>query len=27
VGQAVSEENLNIISWYDRVKERSSTAA
>ena len=27
VGQAVSEENLNIISWYDRVKERSSAAA
>ena len=27
VGQTVSEENLNIISWYDRVKERSSTAA
>jgi len=27
VGQTVSEENLNIISWYDRVKERSSAAA
>ena len=27
VGQSVSEENTNITSWYDRVKERSSTAA
>jgi len=27
VGQSVSEENSNITSWYDRVKERSSTAA
>ena len=27
VGQAVSEDNTNIISWYERVKERSSTAA
>ena len=27
VGQSVSEENTNLTSWYDRVKERSSTAA
>ena len=27
VGQSVSEDNTNIISWYERVKERSSTAA
>jgi len=27
VGQSVTEENTNITSWYDRVKERSSTAA
>ena len=27
VGQSVSEENANLTSWYDRVKERSSTAA
>ena len=27
VGQNLSEENTNITSWYDRVKERSSTAA
>ena len=27
VGQSVSEENTNLTSWYDRVKERSTTAA
>jgi len=27
VGQNLSEENTNITSWYDRVKERSSAAA
>ena len=27
VGQSVNEENTNLTSWYDRVKERSSTAA
>ena len=27
VGQSVSEENTNLTSWYDRVKERSSAAA
>jgi glutathione S-transferase len=27
VGQSVSEENTNLPSWYDRVKDRSSTAA
>ena len=27
VGQSVSKENTNLTSWYDRVKERSSTAA
>ena len=27
VGQSVSEDNTNIISWYERVKERSSAAA
>ena len=27
VGQSISEENTNLTSWYDRVKERSSTAA
>ena len=27
VGQSVSEENTNLTSWYERVKERSSTAA
>jgi glutathione S-transferase len=27
VGQNLSEENTNITSWYDRVKERSSTTA
>ena len=27
VGQSVSKDNTNIISWYERVKERSSAAA
>ena len=27
VGQNLSEENTNITSWYDRVKERSSATA
>ena len=27
VGQNLSEENTNITSWYNRVKERSSTTA
>ena len=27
VGQNVSEENTNITSWYERVKERSSASA
>ena len=27
VGQTVSKDNTNIISWYDRVKERPSSAA
>jgi len=27
VGQSVSEDNTSIISWYERVKERSSAAA
>ena len=27
VGQSVSEENTNLTSWYDRVKERPSSAA
>lgn len=27
VGQAINTENHNIIAWYERVKERSSSAA
>ena len=27
VGQSISEENSNITSWYDRIKERPSAAA
>jgi glutathione S-transferase len=27
VGQTVNEENTNLISWYERIKERPSVLA